>query len=235
VQRAALELDVSADEFEALEPRVRSGKPMLQIADALINGSGLCRRLGETVPGGSRPKILDILHGVLENHDQWPLVDFLKVSAEGEHAAQCHASCYRCIQRYGNRRYHGLLDWRLGLAYLRSMTTPHYACGLEAKDACYPEISGWHTRAEWLAENIAQMRPGVLTPDRLPHSGLPFLVEKKGGHETRYVIVHPLWSLDSSALSSVLGGDWSPELRFVDTFNLERRPLKTMASPLLSR
>ncbi|CAH2396696.1 hypothetical protein MES5069_1430010 [Mesorhizobium escarrei] len=47
VQRAALELDVSSDEFEALEPRLRGGKPMLQIADSLINGSGLSRRLGE--------------------------------------------------------------------------------------------------------------------------------------------------------------------------------------------
>ncbi|WP_039756650.1 hypothetical protein, partial [Chromobacterium haemolyticum] len=216
VQRAALELDVSADEFEALEPRVRSGKPMLQIADALINGSGLCRRLGETVPGGLRPKILDILDDILENHDKWPLVDFLKVSAEDDHAAQCHTSCYRCIQRFGNRRYHGLLDWRLGLAYLRSMSTQHYACGLEAQDVRYPEISGWRERAEWLAENVAQMRPGTLTPDRLQHSGLPYLIERVGGRETRYVIVHPLWSLESSVLSDVLGSDWSPELRFVD-------------------
>ncbi|MCQ9470987.1 DEAD/DEAH box helicase [Pseudomonas alliivorans] len=235
VQKAALELDVSADEFEALEPRVRSGKPLLQIADALINGSGLCRRLGETVPGGSRPKILDILHDALEKHDQWPLLDFLSMSADGDHSAQCHTSCYRCIQRFGNRRYHGLLDWRLGLSYLRSMVTPDYSCGLDARDAAYPEILGWRERAEWLAENIAQMRPGVLTPGKLSHSGLPFLLERKGSGETRYVIVHPLWSLETSALSDLLGNDWSPELRFVDTFNLERRPLKAMASWMKAR
>lgn len=40
VQKAALELDVAPDEFEALEPRLRGGRPVLQIADALINGSG---------------------------------------------------------------------------------------------------------------------------------------------------------------------------------------------------
>lgn len=227
VQRAALELDVSADEFEALEPRVRSGKPMLQIADALINGSGLCRRLGETVPGGQRPKILEILNDILANRDKWPLT-----SVEGEHAAQCHTSCYRCIQRYGNRRYHGLLDWRLGLAYLRSMTTPGYACGLEHTDMKYPEISSWRSRAEWLADNVSQMRPATLKYERLPHSGLPCLVEQESGQEKRYVVVHPLWSLESSVLSGVLGADWSPELNFVDTFNLERRPLKAM---ILSR
>lgn len=24
-------------------------------------------------------------------------------------------ACYRCLHRYGNQAYHGLLDWRLGL------------------------------------------------------------------------------------------------------------------------
>ncbi|HDZ49128.1 hypothetical protein LCGC14_0278860 [marine sediment metagenome] len=230
IQRAALELDVSADEFEALEPRVRSGNPMLQIADALINGSGLCRRLGETVPGRSQPKILDILHDILVNKDQWPLIDFLKVSADGDHSAQCHTSCYRCIQRYGNRRYHALLDWRLGLAYLRAMTTPGYACGLEVQDESYPEIRGWLTHAQELAENVSQMRPGTLTPGQLKHSGLPYLDERVGGSATRYVVIHPLWSLESSSLSSMLGTDVSPELRFIDTFNLERRPLKSMVN-----
>jgi hypothetical protein len=235
IQRAALELDVSADEFEALEPRVRSGNPMLQIADALINGSGLCRRLGEKVPGRSQPKILDILHDILVSQDQWPLVDFLKVSVDGDHSAQCHTSCYRCIQRYGNRRYHALLDWRLGLAYLRAMTTPGYACGLEVQDESYPEISGWRRHAQELAENVSLMRPGTLTPGQLKQSGLPYLDERVGGSVRRYVVIHPLWSLESSALSSMLGADWSPELRFIDTFNLERRPLKAMTSPLSAR
>jgi len=78
------------------------------------------------------------------------------------------------------------------------------------------------------------MRPGVLTPGNLPHSRMLFLLERKGGRETRYVIVHPLWSFETSA-SDLLGNDWSPELRFVDTFNLERRPLKTMANWLKAR
>lgn len=115
------------------------------------------------------------------------------------------------------------------------MTTPEYACGLNANDETYPEISDWRGRAEWLTENVAQMRPGTLTTYRLPHSGLSCLIERVGGAETRYVVVHPLWSLESSVLSDVLGADWSPKLLFVDTFNLERRPLKSMSTPLLPR
>jgi Bacterial Alpha-2-macroglobulin MG10 domain len=56
VQKAALELDVAPDEFEALEPRLRHGRPLLQIADSLINGSGLCRRLCQADADG-RPDI----------------------------------------------------------------------------------------------------------------------------------------------------------------------------------
>lgn len=37
VQKAALDRAVAADEVEALEPRLRTGEPMLQIADSLIN------------------------------------------------------------------------------------------------------------------------------------------------------------------------------------------------------
>ncbi|MEG8038742.1 hypothetical protein QP166_05040 [Sphingomonas sp. LR60] len=66
VQRAAIDLDVSSDEFEALEPRLRDGRPMLQVADALINGSGLSRRLGTDTSQG-RPQIVDLIRSVVED------------------------------------------------------------------------------------------------------------------------------------------------------------------------
>ncbi len=235
VQRAAIELDVSAEEFEALEPRLRFGKPMLQIADALINGSGLSRRLGENSIKSKRPQILDMLDDILVNQEKWPLLDCLKTSIDGDHALQCHTSCYKCIQRYGNRRYHGLLDWRLGLAYLRAMTTPDYACGLETTDSQYPEIRGWYERAQWLSRSLEQMRPDYVRSGTFKHSGLPYLDETINGVKTRYVLTHPLWSLESSILATILREDWDPSLRFLDTFNLERRPLRAMDSPLFPR
>jgi hypothetical protein len=109
VQKAALELDVDPDEFEALEPRLRRGRPVLQIADALINGSGLCRRLGEHRSDG-RPEIIHLAEEIVGDRTSWPLCDFL----EHDHQATCATSCYRCIQQFQNRRYHSLLDWRSG-------------------------------------------------------------------------------------------------------------------------
>ena len=116
VQKAAIELDVAPDEFEALEPRLRGGRPVLQIADSLINGSGLCRRLGELRSDG-RPGIIHLAEDIISDRGHWPLKDFLA----GNHPETCAASCYACIQQFQNRRYHGLLDWRLGLAYLKAI------------------------------------------------------------------------------------------------------------------
>ncbi|MFT4508962.1 DEAD/DEAH box helicase [Caballeronia sp. 15711] len=231
VQKAALELDVSAEEFEALEPRLRSGRPILQIADALINGSGLSRRLGESIGPGRPPQIVEILNAVLSNESAWPLQDFLKIDCDGAHADRCRSSCYRCIQRYGNRRYHGLLDWRLGLSYLRAMTLPSYSCGLGASDQIYPEIKGWKNWAHELTQTVADMRKGTLTYHSLAHSNLPCLVETdlEGNQLAKIVVVHPLWRVDEKNMKALLANEWSPAIVYVDTFNLERRPLRALA------
>jgi hypothetical protein len=231
VQKAALALDVSPEEFEVIEPRLRGGMPMLQIADSLINGSGLCRRLGFPFVPDGKPYIAQLLEDILCDEGAWPLQDFLGSSGEGAHAEQCRTSCYRCIQRFGNRRYHGLLDWRLGLSYLRAMIDDSYACGLNADDNLQPEINGWHAYAHSLSESVAAMRSGRLTYTALKYSGLPCIVERApdGAEMSRTVVVHPLWRKDNQVMPIVLGTDWNDRLSFVDTFNLERRPLRVLA------
>ncbi|MFO1800033.1 hypothetical protein QOT89_22360 [Pseudomonas aeruginosa] len=223
VQKAALDLDVSPDEFEALEPRLREGNPMLQIADSLINGSGLCRRLGEDRSDGT-PHIVHLIQEMLADRAIWPLIEFLSVDEDGDHAARCQTSCYRCIQRYGNRSYHGLLDWRLGLTYLRALVTPGYTAGLDAKDQMFPETTGWSQRALALAEAVAGMRPDSLSVEVHGPSNLPVLREKHKGGDT-FLIVHPLWRVDGDFGKSLSGG---AEVKFLDTFNLERRPLRAI-------
>lgn len=230
VQRAALELDVSPEEFDALEPRLRDGRPMLQIADALINGSGLCRRLGEPNVLGGPPYIAEIVDTILSRADEWPLTDFRASYRDGgTHPGQCKTSCYRCIQRFSNRAYHGLLDWRLGLSYLRALTDAEYACGLNPGEDKLPELAGWCERAHVLAEGIVSMRPSSLSCERLSHSGMPCIVEHSDDEAWRCVVLHPLWRKDPETLIGILGPDYVPGMRAVDTYNLERRPLRELA------
>jgi hypothetical protein len=216
-------LDVASDEFEALEPRLRNGKPMLQIADSLINGSGLSRRLGQDRSDG-KPHIVHLIQEILEDKTVWPLADFLGNKESDYHAAQCQTSCYKCIQRYGNRSYHGLLDWRLGLAYLRALVTPSYSAGLDLNDQDYPETVGWHDRAFALAKSVAGMRSGSLIAEVDMVSGRPALRETHEGGNT-FIVIHPLWRSDGEFGNKLSGGK---TVKFIDTFNLERRPLRAM-------
>jgi Lhr-like helicase len=225
VQKAALVLDVAPDEFEALEPRLRGNSPMLQIADNLINGSGLCRRLGEERDG--RPEIARLVDEIVGNRKVWPLRDFLVET----HATRCSTSCYACVQQYQNRRYHPLLDWRLAISYLRAMIDPQYSCGLDGDFKKHPELNGWLEKAHTLAQDVTSMRPRTLrytragTGDRLP------CIEERtvdGALERLYVVVHPLWRLDPASVHEFgITSDGSP-LFFVDTFDLERRPLNAL-------
>lgn len=227
--KAALYLDVSPDEFETLEPRLHHEKPILQIADALINGSGLCRRLAEPAVVGSQPLIVTLLNEILEDKCVWPMVDFLKK----DHPAQCQTACYKCIQRYGNRRYHGLLDWRLGMAYLRAMVIPEFACGLNDDDWSHPEMIGWRDRAFELAEDVAALRPETIKLSK--EYPLPVLTEIQDGKELWCAVVtHPLWKWReperNAWIDSIGLADRRLSLKFIDTFELERRPLRALAS-----
>jgi transcription initiation factor TFIIIB Brf1 subunit/transcription initiation factor TFIIB len=231
VQRASLELDVAPDEFEALEPRLRRGRPILQIADALINGSGLCRRLGEPSTIGGPSYIAQIVESILSRSDAWPLKDFVEADIKSvRHQEQCMTSCYRCVQRFSNRSYHGLLDWRLGLAYLRAFVDPKYGCGLNPGEHALPELSGWRARSASLAEEVASMRPSAMHTEILPHTGLSCIVERAHDETWRYVVSHPLWRKDAEALQEILGSDHQDGMIAVDTFNLERRPLRVLAA-----
>lgn len=225
VQKAALELDVAPDEFEALEPRLRHGRPLLQIADTLINGSGLCRRLCQAGADG-RPDVARIIDEILNAPAEWPLVDFMTV----DHGDRCSTACYMCIQQYQNRRYHPLLDWRLGLAYLRAMTDLTYQCGLDGDFVSHPELNGWLERAHALAQSVASMRPQFWRMEPEGDMRLPCLVETdgRGSVNRRLLVIHPLWRADQKLLQHL--GVTSSEVPtlVVDTFDLERRPLRAL-------
>ena len=119
VQRAALEMDIDPDEYDVLEPRKRKGMPLLQFADHLVNGAGFCRRLAEDAGSGS-PMVVDLIRSMVKGESD----DLVGPFFQQKHRKDCGQSCYVCLQRYGNRQYHGLLDWRLELGFLRALVDP---------------------------------------------------------------------------------------------------------------
>ncbi|MGA9391852.1 MAG: helicase-related protein [Candidatus Sulfotelmatobacter sp.] len=135
-----------------------------------------------------------------------------------DHKIRCDSSCYDCLRQYRNMNYHGLLDWRLGLGVLRVFENPAASCGLNG-DFSNPELDGWPDFARMVRDSFClsfQCAPRDFGP--LPGCTIG---------DKQIIFVHPLW--DSSRPSQILAeavatADQTSEIRYLDTFNVLRRP-----------
>jgi C-5 cytosine-specific DNA methylase len=227
IQRAALELDIAPEEFEPLEPRVRRGLPLLQVADFLVNGAGFSRRLADVEFGV--PLATRLVESMVLNPR-----DVLTASYFADHhPTKCARSCYRCLQRYNNRGYHGLLDWRLGLSFLRCLLDGQWHAGLDGDWTSGRELSDWPRLACDSAEELRRMDPRRRTVERHGPLDLPVLRRQDGGRVEAFLIVHPFWRLDSPSLQQGSLGETlrlirADEIYFVDTFEVARRPVRAL-------
>ena len=223
---AARKLDVAPEEFEVLEPRpygTADGEkiPLLQICDALVNGSGLCEKLSQPDASG-RPLIAQMLQSIVHDRDHYPLVDF----ADQDHRHRCDQSCYRCLSRFGNQAYHGLLDWRLGLDFLQLLLDPSYQAGLD-EDFSGPGLEDWNELVERYSQEICEL---TRIDERVTINDVT-LVCFDQMTDIWVALIHPFWEWDA-VLSS------KPELQThtinhpmtypVTTFDLARRPVTAL-------
>lgn len=177
VYEAASALDVDPDEFEVLAPRVIPGadgqpRPVLQIADSLVNGSGLCDALASHRYG--QPLVVRMMESLLSN-------PYLST----DHSRHCDQACYECLCRFGNQPWHGLLDWRLGLATISLLMMPAFKAGL---DGCFnfPGLEDWPELASRYADDVAEVFQG--SRDRI---GNLEIVELRSN--LWMAVIHPFW------------------------------------------
>lgn len=228
LQRASLELDIDPDEFEALEPRLRNGLPMLQIADNLVNGAGFCRRLAEREADGV-PTIARLIRSMLDDEDD----AIVRTFRESGHRKDCAQACYRCMQRYGNRQYHGLLDWRLGLGFLRALVEPGYRSGLDGVWDRNIELADWPMLARSVRDELCHLNAIKRSPVDLGDRGIPGIRENANGSDRFYMMVHPFWRVGNGTLGtepfkSAFAQSGGAELFFVDVFDASRRPVSAL-------
>lgn len=114
-------------------------------------------------------------------------------------------------------RYHGLLDWRLGLSYLHTLQDPSYRCGLDGNFDS-PELRDWQNSAEILAKNYASSFNLTYKDDAI----LP-MIENNGRIA---IVIHPLWNTmnPQGLLKDAIAELDEDQYTFIDTFNLLRRP-----------
>lgn len=206
------------------------------IADKLPNGSGFSWWLSNNWNNRVLPATLS-LNPNNETFIGSVLSDEHIYGGEGK--PPCMTACYRCIMNYRNMPYHGLLDWRLGVAYLRLLGDPSYRCGLNG-DFTHPEMRGWPEDADRGAVKLMKMIEHSMAGSGLKISysdhrcdcSLPIVTLEGNSIRRGIIICHPLWDsrapgegLLSNAIAhlrSTLGEDSS--IVTIDTFNLMRRP-----------
>lgn len=139
---------------------------------------------------------------------------------QSQKRAPCDSSCYDCLRSFRNMQYHGILDWRLGLSYLRILTDSQYACGIyDPADFDRPELRGWMEQAGKLGNSFAKL----FGYDFKGMDPLPWME----GDGIAVIVTHPLWDTydpkgllaKAKAIARTAG-----DPVFIDTFNLARRP-----------
>ena len=208
---AAELLDIDPDEFEVSNVRqieLDTGQTAGEIvlSDHLTNGSGYVAWVHN-----SWTEVLARATSRVE-----PANTFIGALTSDSHRRNCDSAGYDCLRQYRNMTFHGLLDWRLGLSLLRSLSGDMFACGLD-DDFTAPDLDGWQDFARERRDAFCNTF-GCAPQDLGPLPG--FTVGSQP-----VVIVHPLWDTQSPrGLMAEAHAAISPATpRHLDTFNLLRR------------
>lgn len=223
-------LDVDPVEIEIADIRKVSsenGRDTAEIilTDELPNGSGFVRHLFNNIN--------EIIQEAITPQEG---ITFLGNIHSKSHRHSCKDACYDCLKVFRNMNYHGLLDWRLGIALMRVMASRNYLAGADGQFNGFLELIGWPEDAIRLRDSFAES----FEFDILERFELPAVLVSKT--RTYYVIIiHPFWNckINENGLPDVPDNTWLAErvfeiyqeaqenngvIRFVDTFNLHRRP-----------
>lgn len=234
INQAAQEMDIAPEEFEFFDPRMVTidedapQVPAIQIADKLVNGAGFSVRLAELDPLTNRPRLEGILHRILD-----PEGDIRRNLEAKEHAGTCRHACYRCLLRYGNQQFHGLLDWRLGLAFLDLLMKPDYRGGLDGERTS-PGMADWDRQIEISVDALNQALGGNSIQKHPEWDGpfKAFRVTRFGQEGNWKVVTHPLWDVvnRSGRFAEFYERAFRPDegKDCVDSFNLSKRPFAVL-------
>lgn len=204
-------LDIAPEEIEVASITRRPLKAQHWIADIILsdrlpNSAGFVRWAFQNFN-----EILDTACFPRDNRSYAGLIQ------SEEHRTSCGSACYDCLMVYRNMTYHGLLDWRLAISYLKALLSPRYRAGLD-NDFSSPELQGWIELATKMRDNFVRYfgyRP--VTYGRLPG----FIAGRRS-----FMVVHPLWDTRSPSglFAEAVAEAGNSVYGYINTFNLLRRP-----------
>lgn len=204
--------DIDGEEIRILKLRQQNEDQKLNIlfADKLVNGSGFCNELYDNLT-----HYFDLCFN--------PSNPFASRIFSDENL-DCDTASYQNLMNFRNQKFHPILDWRLGLTYLRMLKNQDIDSILNASDSLH-EFKNYNTANNWLQGFQGLFGEWVNTTGLGTfHIFNNIPVCQRG---VDYIIgIHPLWDIENQQgiladVSSQLNGG---KIIFVDSFNLMRRP-----------
>lgn len=221
-------LDVDPTEIELADVRrhqvnAENLSVEMILTDELPNGSGFVRYLYDNLE--------EIISECITVQEEG---SYLGNIHSEEHRGKCKDACYDCLKVFKNMNYHGLLDWRLGTAMLRTLNNPRYVVGADGRFSGLFEIDDFLEDAKELGHNFASSFDFEL----LEEFDLPVIASRNRNY--CIIVTHPFWDchVDDDGTIELPKDLWITErvfevsqsfgtetnFRFIDTFNLQRRP-----------
>jgi len=178
----------------------------IRLNDHLPNGAGFSTEIER--------RIKHLLNEVINPEKSM----FIKSLYDDKHIRECDTSCHDCLKAYRNINYHGLLDWRLAVSLLRTFISSDYKCGADNQFST-AELKGWEEQAEKCRDDFCRSFPSCHKKQFGSLHGFSI-------GEKNVIIRHPFWNIKAErGLLAKAGNQASDkEIRYVDTFNLLRRP-----------
>jgi len=130
---------------------------------------------------------------------------------------KCDSACYDCLKVYRNMTYHGILDWRLALSYLKILLDSNYKAGLDGIFDS-PELKDWLELAKILRNHF-------ISDFKYKEAEWGQLHGFTAGSK-KFIIIHPLWDKGrpDGILAEAIAEAGGEVDGYIDTFNLLRRP-----------
>ena len=231
VNRLAYEMDIDPDELVVIEPFLQtftdSKVPVIRIAERAANGAGYLER---AIAPLTNSLLTRSLTSLIENAD-----DPIGQDLRGNHMGNCDKACYQCLMRFGNQPWHAVMDWRLGMDWIRLLLGDQTGntSALGADGGNWGFWSGdWAKRCKDIAKRASTCIGESEVISLCNGRSSSFRLRGKGAVDGPWLLlVHPLWNSTGDAGSVV--GQAESELRgqvanaqifVVDTFNISRRP-----------
>ena len=203
-------LDIDPEEIEVasiVHRTINEGQGVAEIvlSDRLANSAGFVMQ--------AYNEFRDLLNDACfpEKEDSYPYV------IQHEDHRKCDSACYDCLKVYKNMSYHGLLDWRLAVSYLKALNNIDYRAGLD-DNFDIPELYGWLETAAKLRDSFTRF----FGYRNIEWEDVPGFI----AGNNKFIITHPMWDKQrpSGKLARAIAQAGGQVDGYIDTFNLLRRP-----------